>query len=57
MPLLADARTALAGLITAVEITHFGAEPASETDYARCREQFHVFATAFRGGRAGALAA
>jgi len=56
VPLLADARTALAGLITAVEITHFGAEPASDADYARCREQFHVFATAFRG-RAGAQGA
>jgi hypothetical protein len=56
VPLLADARTALAGLITAVEITHFGAEPAGDADYARCREQFHVFATAFRG-RAGVLAA
>lgn len=58
VPLLADARTALAGLITAVEITHFGAEPASVADYERCRDQFHVFAAAFRGaGRAGAVAA
>jgi len=58
VPLLADARSALAGLITAVEITHFGAEPADATDYERCREQFHVFAAAFRGaGRRGALAA
>lgn len=57
VPLLADARTALAGLITAVEITHFGAEPANAADYERCRGQFHVFASAFRGAARGALAA
>lgn len=59
VPLLADARTALAGLITAVEITHFGDEPANAADYERCRQQFHVFATAFRGAgqRAQAVAA
>lgn len=50
VPLLADARSALAGLITAVEITHFGDEPANAGDYDRCRQQFHVFAQAFRGG-------
>jgi hypothetical protein len=50
VPLLADAREAFAGLITAVEITHFGDEPANATDYQRCREQFHVFATALRAG-------
>jgi hypothetical protein len=48
VPLLADARSALAGLITAVEITHFGDEPANADDYERCRRQFHVFAEAFR---------
>ena len=48
VPLLADAREALAGLITAVEITHFGDEPANAGDYDRCRQQFHLFATAFR---------
>jgi hypothetical protein len=51
VPLFADARGALAGLITAVEITHFGDEPANAADYERCRQQFHVFAAAFR--RAG----
>jgi hypothetical protein len=50
VPLLADARSALAGLITAVEITHFGDAPASAADYERCRQQFAVFAQAFRGG-------
>jgi hypothetical protein len=48
VPLLADARSALAGLITAVEITHFGDESANAADYERCRQQFHVFAAAFR---------
>lgn len=48
VPLLADAREALAGLITAVEITYFGDEPANAADYERCRQQFHVFAQAFR---------
>ena len=48
VPLLADARSALADLITAVEITHFGDEPANAADYDRCRQQFHVFALAFR---------
>jgi hypothetical protein len=55
MPLLADAREALSGLITAVELTHFGDEPANAADYERCRQQFHRFATAFRAsGIAGA---
>jgi len=44
-------------LITAVEITHFGAEPADQGDYARCREQFQVFAAAFRGAGRTAVAA
>lgn len=48
VPLLADARGALAGLITTVEITHFGEQPANADDYERCRRQFHVFAAAFR---------
>jgi hypothetical protein len=58
MPLDDEPRAALAGLITAVEITHFGDEPANAADYERCRQQFHVFAAAFRGnvGAAGAQA-
>lgn len=50
VPLHADARDALAGLIAAVELTHFGDEPASAADYERCRQQFHRFAAAFRAG-------
>jgi hypothetical protein len=50
VPLLADAREALAGLITAVEITHFGGDQATRDDYLRCLAQFQKFATAFRAG-------
>jgi hypothetical protein len=53
VPLLADSRSALAGLITAVEVTYFGDEPANAADYERCRQQFHVFAAAFRQARVG----
>jgi hypothetical protein len=44
-----DARDALASLIGAVEITYFRGDPATSTDYDRCRDQFHRFARAFRG--------
>lgn len=57
VPLLADAREALSDLITAVELTHFGDEPANAADYERCRQQFHRFAAALRasvGAGAGA---
>jgi hypothetical protein len=50
VPLLGDVRTALAGLITAVEVTHFGGGVPDAGDYARCRQQFNVFAAAFRAG-------
>jgi hypothetical protein len=50
VPLLADAREALAGLITAVEVTHFGGDRATLDDYQRCLAQFQKFATAFRAG-------
>jgi hypothetical protein len=47
-----DAREALSMLITYVELTHFGDDPAGAADYAKCREQFNRFATAFRAGLA-----
>ena len=50
VPLLADARDALSGLIVAVEITHFGGDQATLEDYVRCRAQFQVFAAAFQRG-------
>lgn len=59
VPLASDARSALADLITAVELTHFGGDPASAADYARCRDQFQRFAEALRArpSRAEAVAA
>ena len=54
VPLVADARDALAGLIDAVEHTHFGDDPATEADYARCRERFHALASALASGHARA---
>jgi hypothetical protein len=50
VPLLGDARDALAGLVTAVELTWFGDDVPGPDDYARCRQQFQVFATAYRRG-------
>ena len=50
--LAADAREALSVLITYVELTHFGDDPAGAADYAKCREQFNRFANAFRAGLA-----
>jgi hypothetical protein len=50
VPLLGDARDALAGLVTAVELTWFGDDVPGPGDYARCREQFQIFATAYRRG-------
>jgi hypothetical protein len=52
VPLLGDARTALAGLVTAVEVTWFGDDVPGAGDYARCRQQFEVFAAAYRRGAA-----
>jgi hypothetical protein len=52
VPLKGDARDALSTLITYVELTHFGDDPASAADYAKCREQFHRFAEAFKAGLA-----
>lgn len=52
VPLAPDAREALSVLITYVELTHFGDDPAGAADYAKCREQFNRFATAFRAGLA-----
>lgn len=56
VPLIGDARTALAGLVTAVELTWFGDDVPGANDYARCREQFEVFAAAYRRGAAAGTA-
>jgi hypothetical protein len=47
VPLADDPREALAGLITAVEVTHFGGDAATQDDNTRCRAQFQRFARAF----------
>jgi hypothetical protein len=54
VPLLGDSRTALAGLVTAVELTWFGDDVPGPEDYARCRAQFELFAAAYRRGAAQA---
>jgi len=54
--LVADARAALGGLITAVELTYFGDDVPGAADWERCRDQFHVFAAAYRRGGAPASA-
>jgi hypothetical protein len=43
-----EARAALGDLVTAVELTHFGDDEPGPADYDRCREQFHVFAAAWK---------
>lgn len=57
VPLGAEARGALEDLIVAVELTHFGDEPAGLEDYGRCRSQFQRFAAAFRAGPGAVSAA
>lgn len=53
VPLLGDSRTALAGLVAAVEVTWFGDDVPGPADYTRCREQFELFAVAYRRGAHG----
>ncbi len=43
------AREALAGLVTAVELSHFGGAVPGEADYRACLDRFHVFLQSFRG--------
>jgi hypothetical protein len=54
VPMLGDARAALADLVTAVEVTWFGDDVPGEADYARCRAHFELFAAAYRRGAAHA---
>jgi hypothetical protein len=42
-----DAHDALAGLVVAVEVSHFGGQPPGETEFAACRARFHRFARAY----------
>lgn len=46
-----DARTALSGLITAVEVSHFGEAVPGEPEYQACLQRFQQFAAAYTRGR------
>lgn len=48
VPLHERARRELGGLVTAVELTHFGGEVPSEAEYRLCRDHFERFAAAYR---------
>jgi hypothetical protein len=43
------AREALAGLVAAVELSHFGGAAPGEADYRACLDRFHVFLESYRG--------
>jgi hypothetical protein len=42
------AREALAGLVTAVEISHFGGAEPDEGEYRACLSRFHCFLETYR---------
>lgn len=46
-----DARTALSGLVTAVELCHFGNDTPGEGDYRACVDRFRAFAAAYTRGQ------
>lgn len=46
-----DARNALSGLITAVEVSHFGEAVPGEPEYHACLQRFQQFASAYTRGR------
>ena len=48
--MLGDARSALSDLVTAVELTWFGDDVANDEDYQGCRQQFSLFAIAYKKG-------
>lgn len=45
-----DARSALAGLVGAVEVSHFGNLEPGEADFLHCRQHFQRFASAYMRG-------
>jgi hypothetical protein len=49
-PLPGRAREALAGLVSAVEISRFGGAEATEADYRACLERFQAFLETYRRG-------
>lgn len=52
IPLPGDAQHALADLVTAVEVSHFGGATPGASDYHLCRDRFQLFAAAYTRGRA-----
>jgi hypothetical protein len=56
-PLPGRAREALAGLVSAVEISRFGGAEATEADYRACLERFQAFLETYRRGGPAAGAA
>jgi hypothetical protein len=50
IPLRDPAREALTGLISAVEVSHFGGAEVTAGDYQICLDRFHRFAAAYQGG-------
>ncbi|BDG04586.1 DUF4129 domain-containing protein [Anaeromyxobacter oryzae] len=44
----ARARDALAGLVVAVEVSHFGGAEPGEADYRACLDRFHAFLETYR---------
>ncbi len=50
IPLRAAAREALAGLVSAVELCHFGGSQATEGDFRICQDRFRHFASIYQGG-------
>lgn len=51
-----EARDALAHLVTAVEVTHFGGAEPGPDDYAMCVDRFQRFAVAYRAGTVATIA-
>jgi hypothetical protein len=49
-PLPGRAREALAGLVSAVEVSRFGGAAATEADYRACLARFHAFLETYRQG-------
>ncbi len=48
VPLPAPARDALAGLVLAVEVSHFGGAEPGEGEYRACLDRFHAFLDTYR---------
>ena len=52
LPMPDPAREPFSHLVGAVESSLFGGRPVGEAEWLACQERFHLFETAYRGGRA-----